>query len=132
MPHHGAKQVLDIIRVQAGPVRLGAAGGDEVLLAGRVEGGQIVLVFDLGHLLDDALPLGQQLDQLLVETINLLAQRFEAGGVCIAHCPQSSPRRRERKALCGRPWERGRSWSLFPVCSPGFSLSGRAGVNQTG
>jgi len=40
---------------------------------------QVVLLFDLGDLLDDAAALSEQLHQLLVDGVNLLAQMVEAG-----------------------------------------------------
>ena len=81
MAEHRAEQVFDVVRVQPGVRGLGAAGGDEILFAGRVEGGQVVLLFDLGDLLDDLAPLGQQLHQLLVNGVNLHAQLLKLGFV---------------------------------------------------
>ena len=99
MAEHRPEQVFDVIGVQPGLRGLGAAGGDEVLLASRVKGGQVVLLFDLGDLLDDAASLGQQLHQLLVDAVNLVAQLVEAG-------------------LGGRPAcrspRRGLDWSSWP------------------
>ena len=77
MAQHGPKQALDVIRVQAGLNGLGAAGGDEVFLAGGMGGRQRVLVFDLRDPLDDELALGQQLDQLPVNAVDLLAQLLQ-------------------------------------------------------
>ena len=79
MAQHRAEQVLDVVRVQPGLRGLGAAGGDEVFLARRVKGGEVVLLLDFGDLLDDAAALGQQVHQLLVDAVNLLAQRFQVG-----------------------------------------------------
>ena len=88
MPEHRPEQVLDVVGVQPRLGGLGAAGGDEVLLARRVEGGQVVLLFDLGDLLDDAAALGQQVHQLLVDAVNLHAQRLEPGfGRCRLPAP---------------------------------------------
>ena len=82
LPHarvaqHRPEQVLHVIRVQSGLRGLGAAGGDEILLAGRVKSGQVVLLFDLGDLLNHAASLGQQIHQLLVNAVNLLAELVE-------------------------------------------------------
>ena len=52
MAEHRAEQVFDVVGVQPGLRGLGAAGGDEVLLARRVKGGEVVLLFDFGDLLD--------------------------------------------------------------------------------
>ena len=79
MPEHRAEQVLNIVRVQPGLRGLGAAGGDEVLLAGGVEGREFVLLFDLDDFLDDAAALGQQFHHLLVDAVDLDAQVVEAG-----------------------------------------------------
>ena len=49
----GAEEVFDVVGVEAGLGSLGAAGGDEVFLAGGMEGGEVVLLFDFGDLLDD-------------------------------------------------------------------------------
>ena len=78
MTEHRAEQVLDVVRVQPGLGGLGAAGGDEILLTSGVEGGQFVLLFDLGDLLDDLESLGQQLHQLPVNGVNLHAQLLQA------------------------------------------------------
>ena len=79
MAEHRPEQVLHIIRVQPGLRGLGAPGGDEVLFAGRVKGREGLLLFDLGNALDDALSLSQQVHQLLVQAVNLVAQLVEAG-----------------------------------------------------
>ena len=52
MAEHRAEQVFDVIGVQPSLRGLGAAGGDQILLACRVKGGQLVLLFDFGDLLD--------------------------------------------------------------------------------
>jgi hypothetical protein len=92
MPEHRAKQVLNIVRVQPGLRRLGAAGGDEVLLACRVEGREVVLLFDFDDLLDDAAALGQQFHQLLVDGVDLDAQVVEVGFWAVGHRGQGSAR----------------------------------------
>ena len=81
MAEHGAKQVLDIVGVQPGVGGLGAAGGDEILFAGGVKRGQLVLLLDLGDLLDDLDSLGQELHQLSVNGVNLPAQFLKLGFV---------------------------------------------------
>ena len=79
MAEHRPEQVLHVVGVQPGLRGLGAAGGDQVLLARRVKGGQVVLLFDLGDLLDHLASLGQQVHQLLVDAVDLLAQLVELG-----------------------------------------------------
>jgi hypothetical protein len=44
-----------------------------------MESGQVVLLFDLDDLLDDAPPLSEQLHQLLVNGVDLIAQMVKAG-----------------------------------------------------
>ena len=78
---HGPEEVLDVVGVQASLGGLGTAGGDEVFLAGGVEGGKIVLLLNLGDLLNDAESLGQEVHQLLVNRVNLVAERVEFGPV---------------------------------------------------
>ena len=86
MAEHRPEQVFHVIRVQPSLCGLGAAGGDQVLLASRVKGGLIVLLFDLGDLFDHWAPLGQQFHQLLVNAVNPLAQSAQFGfvGTCLS------------------------------------------------
>ena len=60
LAEHCPEKVLDVIRVQPGLDRLGAPRREQVLLPRRVKSGQVLLLFDLGDLLDDPPPLRQQ------------------------------------------------------------------------
>lgn len=71
--HHGAEEVFNVVGVEPGLGGLGAARGDEILLAGGVEGGEVVFLFDFGDLLDDLAAAGEEVHKLLVNGVDLLA-----------------------------------------------------------
>lgn len=79
MAQHGAEEVFDVVGVEPGLGGLGASGGDEVLLAGGVVGGEIMALLDLGDLLDDLAAAGEQLHELLIDGIDLSTESLETG-----------------------------------------------------
>jgi hypothetical protein len=57
-----------------------------------MEGRQVVLLLDLNHLLHRAAPLGQQLHQLFIDAVDLLAQLPKPGMVGSSGCRPGTSR----------------------------------------